>query len=107
MEPGSEVGDPEVLKGSGGLIPLASGQGENAGVRLYQDVAIYLSRMRPNENLIFETLMTRRVFLAVTNGLIRLEEERLQQADSAMIWKENLIQISAQQRSVVVLVDLP
>jgi redox-sensitive bicupin YhaK (pirin superfamily) len=103
----SQTADPEVIPGQGGLVPLASGQGDTAGVCLSQDVAIYLSRLRPNENLIFETLLSRRVFLAVTNGLVRLDDDRLQQGDSAMIWTQNLIQISAQKRSVVVLADLP
>jgi len=107
IAPASEAGDPDVTHGPGGLVSVASGQGETAGVRLSQDVAIYLSRMRLNENLIFETLLSRRVFLAVTAGLVRLGEDRIQQGDSAMIWTENLIQISAQKRSVVVLVDLP
>jgi redox-sensitive bicupin YhaK (pirin superfamily) len=97
----------EIKGGGDGLVPLASGQGETTGVPLQQDVAIYLSRLRPNENLIFETLLSRRVFLAVINGLVRVEEHRLQDSDSAMIWKENLVEIAAQKRSTLLLVDLP
>jgi redox-sensitive bicupin YhaK (pirin superfamily) len=52
-------------------------------------------------------LHSRRVFLAVLVGLIRLEEHRLQDSDSAMIWRENLIEIRAHQRTTLLLIDLP
>ena len=61
--PRFETSKTEIRGGRDGLVPLASGQGETTGVPLQQDVAIYLSRLRPNENLIFETLLSRRVFL--------------------------------------------
>lgn len=101
------TGKAEMTGRGTGLVPLASGQEETAAVPLRQDVAIYLSRMRPSENLIFETLPSRRVFLAVVNGVIRVEEDRLVTADSLMIRKESLIEIAAQQRSELLLVDLP
>jgi len=105
--PRFETSKAEFIDGRGGLVPLASGQGETTGVSLQQDVAIYLSRLRPNENLIFETLLSRRSFLAVIDGLVRVEEHRLQDGDSAMIWKESLIEIAAQKKSTLLLVDLP
>ena len=89
------------------LLLLASGQGDTTGIPLNQDVAVYHSRLRQNEHLIFETLHSRRVFLAVLSGLVRLEEHRLQDSDSAMIWRENLIEITAQQRTTLLLIDLP
>jgi redox-sensitive bicupin YhaK (pirin superfamily) len=96
----------EAFTDSSGLVLLASGQGEAAGVSLQQDVAVYLSTLKPSETLIFETLSSRKVFLAVLDGLVRLEEYRLQDSDSALIWKENLIEIAAQRRSRLLLVDL-
>jgi redox-sensitive bicupin YhaK (pirin superfamily) len=91
-----------------GLLLLASGQGEETtGIRLQQDSAIYMSRMRANENLIFETVPSRLVFLAVTLGVVRLEENRLQEGDSAMASKESLIEIAAQGKTELLLVDLP
>jgi hypothetical protein len=47
------------------------------------------------------------VFLAIIDGVIRLEDDRLVTSDSAMIRKESLIEIAAQQRSTLLLVDLP
>jgi len=104
---GSESSKTEISGGKGGLVPLASGQGETTGLSLQQDVAVYLSRLRPTESLIFETLPSRRVFLAVVDGVIRLEEDRLVTSDSVMIRKESLVEIAAQQRSSLLLVDLP
>jgi redox-sensitive bicupin YhaK (pirin superfamily) len=104
---GVETSTVEYSKGVGGLVLLASGQGETTGVSLQQDIAIYLVRLRPNENLIFETLLSRRVFLAVIDGVVRVENNRLVTSDSAMIRKESLIEIAGQQASKLLLVDLP
>jgi len=105
--PGEETGTSEISEGEGSLVPLASGQGETTGVTLQQDVAVYLSRLRPNESLIFETLMTRRVFFAVLDGVVSVDEHRLVESESAMISKETLIEIAAQQKTKLLLIDLP
>jgi redox-sensitive bicupin YhaK (pirin superfamily) len=104
--PGSSSSNVEFSKGKVELVPLASGQGETTGVPLQQDVAVYLAKLRPNENLIFETLQSRRVFLVVIDGVVRLEEHRLVTSDSVMIRKESLIEIGAQQASELILADL-
>ncbi|MGW8178271.1 MAG: pirin family protein [bacterium] len=105
--PGEEAGKSSSSKGDGGLVPLASGQGEIAAVSLQQDIAIYLSRLRPNETLIFETLLNRRVFLAILDGVVSVDEYRLVESESVMISKENLIEIAAQQKTKLLLIDLP
>jgi redox-sensitive bicupin YhaK (pirin superfamily) len=88
------------------LICIASGQEHSEGLDLHEDAAVYLSRLRPSENLIFETLLSRRVFLFVMKGLVRADEHRLQDFDSAMVWKETSITLSAQERCTLLLIDL-
>ena len=108
ISPGSATSRIENPEKQFGLLPLASGQMEGATeIRLQQDTAVYLSRMGPNENLIFETVPSRLVFLGVTSGVVRVEEHRLQEGDSAMVRKESLIEIAAQSKTTVILVDLP
>lgn len=89
------------------FLPLASGQGHEDGVALANDCAVYLSRLRPSENLIFETVLTRSACIFVLDGGIQLENDRLIGGDSALVFGETRILIAAQQQSAVILIDLP
>jgi redox-sensitive bicupin YhaK (pirin superfamily) len=89
------------------LVSVASGQGHEGSLSLKTDCAVYLGNLRPGEHLIFETLISRRVFLFVQNGAVRAEEHRFLNGDSALIMNEATIPLAAQQRSRFVLIDLP
>jgi redox-sensitive bicupin YhaK (pirin superfamily) len=107
-----ELPNPEEAKlktnrGFFSFLPLASGQGHEEATVLTSECAIYLSRLRPSENLIFETILSRSVCVFVLEGAVRLEEDRLIAGDSALVFNEERIPITAQQQSAVILIDLP
>lgn len=89
------------------FLPLASGQGHEDTVFLTTDCAVYLSKLRPFENLIFETVLSRSVLVFVLDGAVRLEKDRLIGGDSSLVFGELRIPITAQQQSAVILIDLP
>jgi len=89
------------------FLPLASGQGHEDAAVLTTECAVYLSRLRPSENLIFETVLFRSVYVFVLDGAVRLEDDRLIGGDSALVFGEERIPMTAQQQSVVILIDIP
>ncbi len=89
------------------FLPLASGQGQEDALVLANDCAIYLSRLRPSENIIFETVLYRSVYVFVLDGAVRLEDDRLIGGDSALVFGEERIPMTAQQQRVVILLDIP
>jgi redox-sensitive bicupin YhaK (pirin superfamily) len=89
------------------FLPLASGQGHEDAAVLTTECAVYLSRLRPSDNLIFETVLSRSVYVFVLDGAVRLENDRLIGGDSALVFGEERIPMSAQQQSAVILIDLP
>jgi len=104
--------DPEgirlnINRGFFNFLPLASGQDHEDSAVLTTECAVYLSRLRPSENLIFETVLSRSVYVFVLDGAVRLEDDRLIGGDSALVVGEERIPLTAQQQSAVILIDLP
>ncbi|HLV02271.1 MAG TPA: hypothetical protein VKZ59_13455 [Acidobacteriota bacterium] len=97
----------ETKQTRGTLLPVVSGQIHPEALVVDQDVAIYLSRLYPPEQLIFETLPERSTFLFLIDGHLRVGEERIHSGDGLAIWRESLVSITAQDRSQFVLIDLP
>jgi redox-sensitive bicupin YhaK (pirin superfamily) len=95
------------LKRTSVSTPLISGQGHEHSVSISLDCAVYLSSLGANENLLFETLSSRRSFIFVLSGAIRMQEHRLLARDSAMVRQQVSLPIAAQQHSSILLIDLP
>lgn len=97
----------EAKETRGTLLPVVSGQAHPDTLAVDEDLAIYLSRLYPPEQLIFETLPERCTFLFLIDGHLRVGEERMHSGDGLAIWRESLVTIAAQDRSQFVLIDLP
>lgn len=89
------------------LILLASGREEEDAVTLGCDCDLYLSYLRANESLIFETLARRQSYLLVLEGALRVDNERLLARDAAVLTEMTSIELASQSRSTVLLMDLP
>jgi hypothetical protein len=89
------------------LFPIASGQDHADTLPLLFDSAVYWGRLLPGGNVIFETPLTRRTFLVVLSGTVRIEEYRLISQDYARVQRESAIPLFAQRMSEVVLIDMP
>lgn len=85
---------------------LASGQGHSDVLPISLDCAVYRAYLRTGENLIFETVLNRKLFLLVVRGTVRLEEDRLLPRDTALIRRVNSVPITAVQTAELLLVDL-
>lgn len=91
----------------GTLQPVASGQGHVDAALLASDSAVYLSHLRPREQVVFETLIQRRSYVYVLEGTLRVENERLHPGDSLRTDREAVIPLSSSGHCQFVLVDLP
>ncbi len=89
-----------------GLDCLVSGQGHPDALDLSLDCAVYRAYLRTGENLIFETLLSRRLLLLSVRGTVRLEEDRLLPRDTALIRRVNSVPITAVQTAELLLLDM-
>ena len=85
---------------------LASGQQHPGALPLPFDCAVYRAFLRTGENLIFETLLSRKLFILVLRGTLRLQEDRLLPRDSAHVRRVTSVPINAVQASELLLVDM-
>lgn len=111
IEPGDVVASNEMRELSvrgrpPSLDCLVSGQGHPDTLAIALDCAIYRAYLRTGENLIFETLITRKLCLLVLRGTIRLEEDRLLPRDTALIDRVDSVPIAAVQAAEVLLIDM-
>ncbi len=89
------------------FIPIASGQPLESSIRLQIDCTVHWGRLRAGETLIFETTVSRRTFVLLLRGTVRVAEERLLNRDCALIEQEALIPLSGRELSEFILIDLP
>ncbi|HXG93865.1 MAG TPA: pirin family protein [Blastocatellia bacterium] len=89
------------------LLPIASGQGHEGAVSFHTDAAIYLSDLDAGHSVDFKTDDSRRVFVYVTNGDIRINDERLATNDQARIALDGTIKIKAYEDASLILIDAP
>lgn len=95
-------------KSRGTLLPLASGH-EDAqdALPLPFDATIYLSTIRQNEHLAFETIAARRAYVMLLEGAVRSGEVRLLAGDRMTVQRESIIPLTGQETSQLLLIDLP
>ncbi|WP_150265307.1 pirin family protein [Paenibacillus tepidiphilus] len=98
--------DPEKLHGR--LLPVVSPEGGAEVMDIAQDMTIYLGRAGNGQELTFRQAEGRRVFLYLIDGRLRLNgEHHLAPGDSARIVEVGELTLSADEDSLVMLIDLP
>ncbi|MEJ2077973.1 MAG: hypothetical protein P8Z74_08205 [Acidobacteriota bacterium] len=102
----NRVGHVSRTRRSPDLGCLVSGQGHGDVPGISLDSAVYRGYMRAGENLIFETLLSRKLFLLVLRGTVRLEQDRLLPRDAAFIRRVSSVPIAAVQTTELLLVDM-
>nr|WP_240548247.1 pirin family protein [Paenibacillus lignilyticus] len=116
LEPSYETTsfDPESL--SGGLLPIASSDSvENSVAKLYQDMTVYLSKLKAGTNVTFKQQPGRKVFLFVIEGRLKVADEKdatilLSRRDSARIVNETALKLVGDHEAdetFFMLIDLP
>jgi hypothetical protein len=90
------------------LLPIVTGISSNIKntLRISQDVKMYISSLEKEKQLDYKLQETRKSYMFVIDGAVKVNDLPLGTRDSAMIENEN-ISISAQKPSEIILLDLP
>jgi redox-sensitive bicupin YhaK (pirin superfamily) len=96
---------PEAEK-RGKLRLLASHDGADGSVTIHQDVQLYVSVLKPNEEVTHRFAPGRAGWLQVVKGAVQVEQQTLSQGDGAAISDEERLRLKAVQDSEVLLFDL-
>jgi quercetin 2,3-dioxygenase len=92
----------------GQWVPVAGQQTAAHVAKIHQDMTIYLSRLDDGQEISFSTQPSRRVFLFVIEGEVRVnEQDTLADRDSARITGESELTIKAVNHTLLMLIDLP
>jgi len=93
---------------AGKLLPAASGHSNGDGMRIGQDATLYVSSLRPGDDVRQVLASGRRAYLFVIDGKPALNGESLGRGDSVKISDEAELRLeSAETTSELLLIDLP
>ena len=96
---------PEAEK-RGKLRLIASRNATDGSVKINQDAQLYVTLLKPGEEVTHEFSAGRHGWLQVARGAVELNEKKLSQGDGAAISDEKAIGIKATEDSEVLLFDL-
>jgi len=89
------------------LCPVASGQGLPGTVTFHTNATIYLADLNCGHKISFEIEESRRIFVYITAGELKINGQDVRNKDQARIDLENNIQIEAVKDSSIILIDVP
>jgi quercetin 2,3-dioxygenase len=92
---------------TGVLLPIASGQDQPEAVKIHQDVAFYVSRLREGDRVAHELKPGRLAFLYLIDGSLTLNGDEMNTGDQARITDLPKIELVGKQMSEIILIDLP
>jgi redox-sensitive bicupin YhaK (pirin superfamily) len=105
-EPGYEQKEfPEVEK-RGTLRLIASPDGKDGSVTIHQDAKLYVSLLKPGQEVKHELASGRYAWLQVARGAVELNGKGLKQGDGAAISDEQKLAIKGTEDAEVLLFDL-
>jgi redox-sensitive bicupin YhaK (pirin superfamily) len=89
------------------LLPVASGQNIPNTVTFHTNATIYLADLDTGKNIQFNTTESRRIFVYVTNGELKVNGQQLREKDQARIDLEDNIHIEALETTSLIVIDVP
>ncbi|MBO0719384.1 MAG: pirin family protein [Blastocatellia bacterium] len=92
---------------TGVLLPIAAGQDLPGTIKVHQDVAFYVSHLRAGDRIAHELKPGRRAFLYVIEGQLTLNGEKLSAGDQARITGQTNLELIGEEKSELILIDLP
>ena len=90
----------------GKLRLIASRDANDGSVKINQDARLYVSLLKPGEEVVHELASERYAWLQVARGAVELNGKKLNQGDGAAITDEQRLKIKAAQDAEVLLFDL-
>lgn len=92
---------------TGKLLAVASGQAMPGTVKVHQDTTLYVSTIRPEDEIAHNLGEGRRAYLFVIEGEVKVNDQSLATGDQARITDESELKLSASTPSDIILIDLP
>jgi len=88
------------------LRRVASRDGRDGSVTVHQDINLYDSILEANQELVYEVPHGRHVWIQVTDGKIKVEDEMLGAGDGVSVSDEKRIRLAAAEKASFLLFDL-
>ena len=90
------------------LQTVASGFKTNGALYIHQDAAITLGNVEKGKKITYKNIKPGNgSYLLVINGKINLADEELSTRDAIGIWDENQVEISAEENTDFVVIEVP
>jgi redox-sensitive bicupin YhaK (pirin superfamily) len=89
------------------LLPVVTPEGGEQAASINQDMTIYLSRLERGKELSFHQGASRRVFVFVIEGSLKVNGELLRERDTARIQSVESLSLVAEEDAHFMLIDLP
>ena len=105
-EPGYEQKSFSTEEKQGKLRLIASPDGKNGSVTIHQDAKLFVSLLKPGEEVKHELGKGRHVWLQVAKGAVELNGQKLEQGDGAAVSNEPGLTIKGADHAEVLLFDL-
>ena len=91
---------------TGKLLAVASGQKMPGAVKVHQDATLYVSALRPGDDIGFTIGETRKAYLFVIDGELQLNGQQMAAGDQARMKEEPELRFAASKASEIALIDL-
>ena len=90
----------------GKLRLVASKDGREGSVVIYQDINLYVSVLSAGDSVAFQTPPNRFAWLQVARGMVTLNDESLQEGDGVQINSSELLELTTESTAEILLFDL-
>ena len=88
------------------LQHVASGEDREGVIQIAQDANIYIARLGNSENMVYTNWADRQSYLVCLEGKLTVNEIKLFQHDAMKVWGEEILNLSAQEDSHFLLVEM-
>ncbi|MFD2614906.1 pirin family protein [Paenibacillus gansuensis] len=107
LTPSYEATSYDFTKAQNAFLPVVSKQSGPDIAHIHQDLTMYISELEPGKTLTFKQPPGRRVYLSVIEGALRVNGEQLNRRDAARITDTPKLELTAEQGTLFLLIDLP
>lgn len=89
-----------------GLTPLVSGDAKEGVLLMYADATVYAGRLKSGESLAHDLSPSRGLLLYLTKGELKVQNRLIMPGDQLRITQTNSVQISAEQDSEFLVIEV-
>ena len=89
------------------LVLVASKDGRDGSIPIYQDADMFVARLREGGSLHFDLKPKRGAWLQIVKGTVSLHGEELKAGDGAAVTDEKVLEVVSRDKAEFILFDLP